>query len=108
MARTAGGAAAALALAGCVAVPPPTVADLPAARALAEGTTLADLTHGRALYVRKCSGCHTLHAPGEYEDAAWRTHVDAMRDRARTSAADAGRIWLYLATLNGPRPARTR
>ncbi len=47
------------------------------------GTTVEDLERGRRLYVRRCSGCHTLFLPAAYPKEAWPGLVDAMAEKAR-------------------------
>jgi len=103
------GIVAGAALAGCVTIPVPVDADLPAAQALRADVTLSELTEARRLYVGKCSGCHSLYAPTAFDDDAWRSHVRQMRPKARIDQATAERIWLYLASLNDrPTPDAAR
>jgi cytochrome c5 len=52
------------------------------------GTTLADLERGRAVYVRRCSTCHTLHLPTAYSATAWPSLVETMSGKARLTTAE--------------------
>lgn len=72
--------------------------------ALLAGVPLPDLHAGRARYVAKCSGCHRLYAPPEYDDTAWALYVPAMRKRARLSDNDVAAILDYVTAVNGASP----
>lgn len=47
------------------------------------GTTLGDLERGRALFVRRCAGCHMLVLPESRAPEEWPGLVDGMAVRAR-------------------------
>jgi mono/diheme cytochrome c family protein len=75
------------------------------------GTTAADLARGRALYVRRCSACHTLVVPSAYPPEAWPALVQAMAERARLSPPqqqDVARLLVALARTEPEREARRR
>ena len=72
--------------------------------ALLAGVPLPDLHAGRETYVAKCSGCHRLYAPAEYDDEAWAAHVPAMRKKARLTDGDIVAILDYVTALNGGSP----
>ncbi len=64
------------------------------------GTTAEDLERGRRLYVRRCSGCHTLvlasaHAPDE-----WPVLVDAMAEKARLKPGEREDIVRFLTAVS--------
>lgn len=83
-----------LALGGCAsAIRLPVETDLAFAP---PGTTLDDLTEGRALYVQTCSGCHHLHLPRERAPDAWDDVVDEMSRELDTPEADLELIRAYL------------
>ena len=65
------------------------------------GVSLVDLRLGRETYVRKCSGCHALHAPDEFNDDVWVEQVHEMRDDARISDDEVAVILNYLRAMNG-------
>ena len=69
----------------------------PTADDVAEGTTLARLHEGRALYVAKCGSCHTLKLPSEHSPPVWRENLDEMQDRARITDAEKELMFEYLA-----------
>ena len=65
------------------------------------GTTMSDLVSDRALYVSKCSGCHTLYHPHIRSSDQWRRDLDEMGERANLSKADSEKILRYLSTMTG-------
>ncbi len=65
------------------------------------GVPLPDLHEGRERYVAKCSGCHRLYAPADYDDNEWTVHVPAMRQKARLSDSDIVAILGYVTAVNG-------
>jgi cytochrome c553 len=67
-----------LALAGCVSLPQPTLADVTRAQVAYPDTTLTSLTDDRRTYVKICSGCHTLHLPKEFPAQKWPSLLDEM------------------------------
>lgn len=87
LARAAVRLTACLALAGPIAcaaaLRQPTPQDARSAAARWPDTTLKDLERGRSLYVRRCSGCHTLHLPSERRADEWPTLVEKMSRKAR-------------------------
>ena len=88
-------------LAGCATpVPRPTQADVLRAAGSRPRTTLAELEHGRARYVSRCSNCHRPYPPSQYRPDAWHAQVDAMAERAKLGAEDRASIVLYLVTLS--------
>ncbi|MDE3056559.1 MAG: hypothetical protein KGJ59_01195 [Bacteroidota bacterium] len=62
------------------------------------GTTYETLVHGRELYIAKCSGCHSLHAPSEYSERRWSAIVDTMKFKAKLNDSEAVLITKYLAS----------
>lgn len=50
--------------------------------------TLDELQEGRAIYVRKCAGCHHLHRPQEYDADAWRDLIQKMIEKQEVELAD--------------------
>jgi mono/diheme cytochrome c family protein len=89
---------------GCAGqIPPPTEADALRASARYPGTTLADLTHGRELYIEHCSHCHSLHRPTEQPPSAWPKIVREMTKRAKLDEASAGELIRYLVVVSESR-----
>ena len=89
-------AAVALALSpGCgpSAIPVPQSSDLSSAP---RGTKLEDLRLGRDLYVRKCSGCHSLYRPEERSSKEWAVAVPGMAEQARLTTEEVALIVQYL------------
>lgn len=59
-----------------------------------------DLIEGRRLYIAKCSGCHNLYIPSEYDDTGWQEWVEKMVDPAKITPGEAGSIGRYLLAVN--------
>ncbi|MEW5799446.1 MAG: cytochrome c [Bacteroidota bacterium] len=57
---------------------------------------LDELRDGRALYVAKCSGCHSLYMPAQYSSSGWDTILTAMSPKAKITNDEAVRIRTYL------------
>jgi hypothetical protein len=92
--------AAALAVAcGASAIPQPSEADARWASTRWPGTTQKELADGRALYVRKCGGCHTLWEPQVVVDRGWPANFLEMARRAKLSAGDRERVRRYLSAV---------
>jgi mono/diheme cytochrome c family protein len=69
----------ALALAGCgTSIVQPDAGDVAWARERWPDASLESLQRGRALYVQRCSGCHSLRAPAEEPPEKWPDFVAAM------------------------------
>lgn len=56
----------------------PTLEDATWAQTRWPDLTLEELHEGRALYVRKCSGCHLLRRPEKYTPAEWSEQIEKM------------------------------
>jgi mono/diheme cytochrome c family protein len=62
-------------------------------------TTVDALNEGRSLYVRKCSGCHSLYVPSQFGDDEWREAIVEMRDRSGIDQREAKLILRYVITI---------
>lgn len=62
------------------------------------------LREGRALYVRQCGSCHSLHLPGEFARNVWLTNLEEMSEKARISTLEKKLILDYL--MHDPQHAR--
>ena len=64
---------------------------------------LKDLRAGRALYVNKCSGCHSLISVDRFDDRKWEEEVGEMlrQKKIRLSPQDHDLLLLYLSTASG-------
>jgi mono/diheme cytochrome c family protein len=60
-------------------LPRPSGADTVFAHERRPSATLADLEHGRSLYVRRCAGCHTLKDPGAVKADLWPVKIADMQ-----------------------------
>jgi len=67
----------------------PTSADAERARAKYADASLDELSHGRALYVARCAGCHALKSPDSIAPEKWRGEVRAMRKERGVALAEA-------------------
>lgn len=88
-------------LAACAGSPYPEPAAADAARAAPHfpGVTVAELQHGRQLYLSRCGSCHVLKRPSELSPDRWRAEVDEMRAKngVKLSEPEAQAIVRYLA-----------
>jgi len=82
-------------LIGCT-KPPPQATALDAERG---NVALADLTEGRTLLIRKCSGCHRTPLPAEYRAAEWPKHVTEMAERSKIDDKQKALIERYLVVM---------
>lgn len=92
----------------CASLPHPTVLDVQRAREQhALLVSLAELDHGRARYVAKCSSCHGLRLPESQPAATWPRRIDEMvRDEEVTlTHEDREALETYLVILATRPPA---
>jgi mono/diheme cytochrome c family protein len=68
------------------------------------GTTVQDLERGRRLYVRRCSGCHTLFLPSAHPPDEWPGWVDAMAEKARLKPAEREDVVRFLVAVSSDKP----
>jgi hypothetical protein len=103
--------AAAFTLGCAAALDHPTAQDAEWASSRWPQTSLADLKHGRALYVDKCAGCHNLHLPEEYAPEEWEGYVAYMVADAKLTKDEQVAIVRFLTTasarVRGIEPAGT-
>ncbi|MEP6513103.1 MAG: hypothetical protein ABJA79_04505 [Parafilimonas sp.] len=66
----------------------PAETDLPAAQQRIPNISLTDLQSGYNLYVNKCSACHRLHNPAQYDEAKWKTILPEMYGKAKIEDED--------------------
>jgi mono/diheme cytochrome c family protein len=88
-----------IALCACApALPQPAASDATTAQQRWPEATLADLQDGRALYVQRCSGCHTLKSPSSVLADAWPSKIAKMEREhdVRLAASEARLIERYL------------
>jgi mono/diheme cytochrome c family protein len=79
----------------------PTGTDAVRASVAWPGTTVAELTEGRRLYLQRCSGCHALYRPEARAPSLWPKIVHAMTVRSRLTEATARDITRYLVVASG-------
>ena len=82
----------------CLACAPslPVASALDAARA---ASSVEQLNAGRALYVAKCTGCHSAHPPAQFAATEWPAHVADMSADAKLTHEDEAVITRYLVTF---------
>lgn len=95
-------AATALVVAGCATLAQPTALDAAWAAKRWPEVTQAELQRGRALYVKRCAGCHALRLPERYPAASWEHHVDEMGKRAHLAPEEREPVLHYLLTMSRP------
>lgn len=91
-----------VALAACApALPRPSAADTSIAQRRWPSATLPTLEQGRALYVRRCAGCHSLKDPKAIPAEAWPDKIAKMRHDhdVRLASDEAELIAEYLYTM---------
>ncbi len=93
----AAGLAVAVGCAAALRYPTPRDAELLAPRW--PGTTIEDLERGRALYVRRCSSCHTLVLPEAHPPAKWPGLVDGMAAKARLRPGERDDVVRFLVAV---------
>lgn len=55
-----------------------------------------ELSLGRAVYISKCSSCHTLYRPEKYSPAEWKSQVGRMSARSKLTSEEEARVVKYL------------
>ena len=63
--------------------PSPGTAEVAALRTKDPDARLANLEHGRSLYLGKCGGCHLLIEPSKFGPDVWPTKVERMQSERR-------------------------
>jgi len=81
-------------------LPAATTADADRAAQTWPGTTVADLEHGRQIYLERCSSCHQPVAPAKVAPANWPGHIAEMKTRAHLSEEQAQLVKRYVVTMS--------
>ena len=90
-----------LLLAGCAgALPRPGDPDVAWAQHRWPDTDRNTLERGRLLYVRKCSGCHSLFPPARFSPAYWAEWLDDMADEAELDETERDLVARYVLTMS--------
>ncbi|MFO0547181.1 MAG: hypothetical protein U0271_02270 [Polyangiaceae bacterium] len=88
------------ALFGCEpALPHAAAPDAARGASLYPNITVADLEHGREVYVARCSGCHSLHPPRTRPAKTWPAEVERMSTRAKLAEDEKQAIERYLVVM---------
>jgi cytochrome c5 len=69
---------------------------LPSKENVASNANIEELQKGRALYVNKCSSCHSLYLPEKYNKAEWSKQVNKMAPKAKITDQEKELIQAYL------------
>jgi cytochrome c5 len=69
---------------------------MPSKENVAANSNIEELRKGRALYVSKCSSCHTLYLPEKYNKTEWAKWVDRMAPKAKITDQEKELIQAYL------------
>jgi cytochrome c5 len=64
------------------------------------GTTVAELSKGRDVFVSRCSACHALPRPDVKSPDEWSSVLDEMASRAKLSSADRELALWYLSAAS--------
>ena len=87
--------------AGCAGqIPHATPAQVEVAARRWPDATRDQLEHGRDLYIRRCSGCHTLYKPSALPAERWPAILDQMAPRARLASQETESLLPYLVALS--------
>ncbi len=78
---------------------------IPSEANVSADVSLTDLQKGRKIYTNKCSNCHDLHLPHEYNHDEWIEKVNKMQARSFVDDESKNLILLYL--WNAP-PAKKK
>jgi mono/diheme cytochrome c family protein len=84
-------------LAGCAArLPEPNAADAERAAKDWPGTTVSDLHRGKQQYMQRCSGCHGLIDPHQFQAGRWPGFVKEMSGKLQISSDELADLTRYL------------
>jgi mono/diheme cytochrome c family protein len=84
-------------LGGCAArLPEPNVADAERAAKVWPGTTVSDLHRGKQQYMQRCSGCHGLIDPHQFQAGRWPVFVKEMSGKLQISSSEVADLTRYL------------
>jgi hypothetical protein len=93
----------AVAVAACAHSNAPVATEADATRAQTRwpGITVAELNHGRKIYLGRCGSCHLPPEPSAYAVEAWPGHVREMAERAGLAGDDATAVIRYVQVMAG-------
>ncbi len=74
----------------------PGEANVQKAQSVSPGITLGQMTAARKLYATKCSSCHNLHLPKEFNALQWQKNLDKMQARAKITDEQKQLLYAYL------------
>ena len=84
-------------VAGCASrLPEPNAADAARAAKVWPGTTVSDLHRGKQQYMQRCSGCHGLIDPHQFQAGRWPVFVKEMSGKLRISSSEVADLTRYL------------
>ena len=87
---------------GCASrLPEPNAADAVRAAQVWPGTTVSDLHRGKQQYVERCSGCHGLIDPHQFEAGRWPGFVKEMSTKLEISGNEVADLTRYLVVASG-------
>jgi hypothetical protein len=69
---------------------------IPTANQKTSNASFKDLNDGRAAYINKCGGCHTLFVPEKYSAIEWNSWVNKMEAKSKITQLEKERILKYL------------
>jgi len=64
-----------------------------------------DITPGRKLHTAKCARCHKLYDPAGYDQKAWDTWTERMRQKAHLNNDQYRQLTAYLDSIRGAKGA---
>ena len=85
-------------ISGCSsAIPQPTAEHRSYAESRWQGKSV-NLDMGRDMYIRKCSGCHSLIPPSKFGEEKWAEEIKEMKVKAKLSDDEEFTIMAYVLT----------
>jgi cytochrome c5 len=95
-----------VALSGCASrLPEPNAADAARAAKVWPGTTVNDLHRGKLQYMQRCSACHGLIDPRQFEAAKWPGFVQEMSGKLQITRSEVVDLTRYLVVASESRAA---
>jgi hypothetical protein len=92
------------ALAGCASrLPEPNAADAARAAKVWPGTTVGDLHRGKVQYMQRCSACHGLIDPHQFDAAKWPGFVQEMSGKLQITRSEVDDLTRYLVVASESR-----
>lgn len=89
-------------LSGCGSSSIPVVSEADVLRAQIhwKNVTFVQLNADRDLYIKKCSGCHSLYLPNQYNDSTWNSILPIMNVKSKLNISEGIQVQRYLSLFS--------